>query len=162
VADLDEADRRAIEEVKYRYLRGIDTKDWDLLASTLTEDVEAAWAGGAFEASGRDGVVETLRSWMGAESMHTSHRCTHPELTADGPEAATGIWALSDVVLDDEQRFLLTGTGYYEDRYARTPDGWRIAETRYDRGYELVQPWPEGAALTGSLWRTGGRSTLRP
>ena len=162
MADLDEADRRAIEEAKYRYLRGIDTKDWDLLASTLTEDVEAAWAGGAFEASGRDGVVETLRSWMGAESMHTSHRCTHPELAADGPGAARGIWALSDVVLDDEQRFLLTGTGYYEDRYVRTADGWRIAATRYDRGYELVQPWPEGAALTGSMWRTGGRSTLRP
>jgi hypothetical protein len=64
-------------------------------------------------------------------------------------------------VLDDEQRFLLTGTGFYRDVYVRTPAGWRIATTRYDRGYELVQPWPEGAALTGSMWRTGGRSTLR-
>lgn len=162
MVELDERDRRGIEEVKYRYLRAIDTKDWDLLATTLAEDVEAAWAGGAFEASGRDGVVETLRSWMGAASMHTSHRCTHPELAPAGPDAATGLWALSDVVLDDEQRFVLTGTGIYEDRYVRTGDGWRIAETRYDRGYELVQPWPEGAMLTGSMWRTGGRSTLQP
>jgi 3-phenylpropionate/cinnamic acid dioxygenase small subunit len=162
VAGLDDTDRRAIEEIKYRYLRAVDTKDWDLLASTLADDVEAGWAGGAFTASGRDGVVQTLRSWMGSPSMHTSHRCTHPELTADGPDRARGVWALNDVVIDDEQRFVLTGSGFYEDRYVRADDGWRIAETRYDRGYELLQPWPEGAALTGSMWRTEGRSTLRP
>jgi hypothetical protein len=161
MSTLDEPDRRAIEELKYRYLRAVDTKDWELLADTLTEDVEASYAGGAFEASGRTQVLDFLRQRMSPDSMHTSHRCTHPELAADGPDRATGVWALNDVVLDDEQRFLLTGTGFYEDVYVRTPDGWRIASTRYDRGYELVQPWPEGAALTGSMWRTGGRSSLR-
>jgi hypothetical protein len=161
VSTLPEPDRRAIEELKYRYLRAVDTKDWDLLADTLVEDVEASYAGGAFEASGRTEVVAFLRQSMSPDSMHTSHRCTHPELAADGPDRATGVWALNDVVLDDEQRFLLTGTGFYEDVYVRTAEGWRIASTRYDRGYELVQPWPEGAALTGSMWRTGGRSSLR-
>jgi hypothetical protein len=161
VSTLAEPDRRAIEELKYRYLRAVDTKDWDLLADTLSEDIEASYAGGAFAASGRTEVVDFLRQRMSPDSMHTSHRCTHPELAADGPDRATGIWALNDVVLDDEQRFLLTGTGFYRDVYVRTPAGWRIATTRYDRGYELVQPWPEGAALTGSMWRTGGRSTLR-
>lgn len=161
VSELTDADRRAIEELKYRYLRAIDTKDWELLASTLTEDVEASYAGGAFAASGRDGVVEFLRSRMSPDSMHTSHRCTHPEIAADGPDRARGTWALNDVVLDDEQRFVLTGTGFYEDVYVRSANVWRIAETGYDRGYELVQPWPEGAALTGSMWRTDGRSTLQ-
>lgn len=158
---LTDTERRAIEELKYRYLRAVDTKDWELLARVLTEDVEASYAGGAFAASGRDAVVAFLRTRMSPDSMHTSHRCTHPELAADGPDRAVGTWALNDVVIDDEQRFILTGTGFYADVYVRDADGWRIAETRYDRGYELVQPWPQGAALTGSMWRTGGRSTLQ-
>ena len=35
----DSDDIRAIEEVKYRYLRALDTKDWVAFADTLTEDV---------------------------------------------------------------------------------------------------------------------------
>ena len=46
-AALDEATRHELEELKYRYLRGIDTKDWDLVADTLCQDVVGEWSGGA-------------------------------------------------------------------------------------------------------------------
>ena len=32
-------DLREIKAVKYRYLRALDTKDWDTFADTLTDDV---------------------------------------------------------------------------------------------------------------------------
>lgn len=42
---LDEVTRRELEQLKYRYIRGIDTKDWDLVADTLCEDVVGSGAG---------------------------------------------------------------------------------------------------------------------
>lgn len=51
-AALDEATRHELEELKYRYLRGIDTKDWDLVADTLCQDVVGEWSGGALHYEG--------------------------------------------------------------------------------------------------------------
>lgn len=159
-AELDPADRHAIATVKYRYVRGVDTKDWDLLASTLTEDAVARYGGGVHTVEGRDAIVDFLRERMTKDSLHTAHRVNHPELAADGPDRATGRWALDDVVLDSEHRFQLTGAAWYEDVYVRTTQGWQIAETGYTRTYELVQSWPEGATLTASAWQTDGKTTL--
>ena len=33
---------------------------------------------------------------------------------------------------------MLMGAGFYHDRYRRTPDGWKICETGYDRTYEAT------------------------
>lgn len=159
-ADLAPTDRDAIAQVKYRYLRGVDAKDWDLLASTLTADAVAHYGGGAQVVEGRDEIVDFLRQRLYRDTLHTAHRVTHPELAADGPDRATGRWAMHDVVLDSEHRFQLTGAGWYEDAYVRTADGWRIAMTGATRTYELTQPWAEGARLTASAWQTGGRTTM--
>lgn len=157
---LDPADRDAIAALKYRYLRGVDAKDWDLLGATLVEDAVARYGGGVHTVEGRDAIVDFLRGRLAKDTLHTAHRVNHPELVADGPDRATGRWTLDDVVLDSEHRFQLTGAAWYEDAYVRTDDGWRIAETGYTRTYELVQPWPEHATLTASAWQTDGRTTL--
>jgi hypothetical protein len=157
---LAATDAAAIAQVKYRYLRGVDTKDWDLLAGTLADGVVARYGGGVHTVRGRDEVVDFLRSRLQADTVHTAHRVSHPELAADGPDAATGRWALDDVVLDTAQRFQLVGAAWYEDRYVRGADGWRIAETGYTRTFELVQPWAEHATMTASAWQTQGRTTL--
>jgi ketosteroid isomerase-like protein len=155
------ADRDAIHRVKYRYLRGVDTKDWALLASTLTEDAVARYGGGVHTVAGRDAIVAFLRSRLEPDSVHTAHRVNHPELDAtDDPARVTGRWTLDDVVIDSTQRFQLVGAAWYEDVYRRTPDGWRIAETGYRRTFELISQLPEGAVLTASAWQTDGRTTL--
>jgi len=39
---LDElVEFEAIKTAKYRYIRGVDLRDWDLLASVLTEEADA-------------------------------------------------------------------------------------------------------------------------
>ena len=40
MGDIDE-----IKQVKYRYLRALDTKNWDEFADTLTEDVTGDYGG---------------------------------------------------------------------------------------------------------------------
>ena len=158
--ELTAVDAEAIVQLKYRYLRGVDTKDWALLADTLLPDAVARYGGGVHTVTGRDAIVDFLRSRLAPDTVHTSHRVSHPELSHDGPDRATGRWALDDVVLDSQHRFQLTGAAWYADVYVRTDAGWRIEETGYARTYELVQPWAEHATLTASAWQTDGRTTL--
>jgi SnoaL-like domain len=131
------ADVAAIEQVKYRYFRGLDTKHWDVFADTLTEDVKGDYGSSLGEEhhfTNRDELVEYMRSSLGPGIL-TEHRATHPEITVTGDEA-TGIWYLQDRVIVAEFNFMLIGAGFYHDTYRRTADGWRISATGYDRTYD--------------------------
>ena len=129
------ADKEAIERVKYRYLRALDTKDWDTFADTLTEDVTGDY-GDRLHFTNRTALVDFMRSSMGPE-MITEHRVTHPEITVDG-DRANGVWYLQDRVMVTEFNFMLFGAGFYKDTYRRTPEGWKISATGYDRTYEAT------------------------
>ena len=89
-----------IKQVKYRYLRALDTKHWDEFADTLTEDV----VGGYGESLGEEHHFTDRASWSSScatrcrPEIITEHRVTHPEINVDGDEA-TGIWYLQDKVI---------------------------------------------------------------
>ena len=155
---------RAIEHLKYRYLRAVDLRLWDELADTLTEGATASYGGGAMTPTGREEIVEFMRSRLPTQVI-TSHTVHHPELELTGPGEATGRWALNDVVID--QRFDLTirGAAVYEDRYVKQDGTWRIAHTGYRRMYEELEPRkaPDdgGPTMTAHWWDTDGRSSLQ-
>ncbi len=133
------ADVAAIEQVKYRYLWGLDTKHWDDFANTLTEDVQGDYGsslGEELHFTNRTDLVDYMRSALGS-GVITEHRVTHPEITVTGGEA-TGRWYLQDRVIVAEFNFMLIGAAFYRDRYRRTADGWRISATGYDRTYEAT------------------------
>ena len=84
MGDIDE-----IQQVKYRYLRALDTKHWDEFADTLTEDVVGGYGesiGEEHHFTNRDELVEFMRNSLRPEIL-TEHRVTHPEITVDGDEA---------------------------------------------------------------------------
>ena len=131
------ADIEAIKQVKYRYMRALDTKHWDDFADTLTEDVVGDYGeslGEEHHFTDRATLVEFMRTSMPA-GIITEHKVTHPEIEIDGDEA-TGIWYLQDKVIAAEFNFMLIGAGFYHDTYRRTADGWRISKTGYDRTYD--------------------------
>jgi SnoaL-like domain len=132
MGDIDE-----IEQVKYRYLRALDTKHWDEFADTLTEDVIGDYGesiGQEHHFTNRDSLVEFMRSAMPANII-TEHRVTHPEITVDGDEASA-TWYLQDRVIVSDFNFMLIGAAFYHDRYRKTDEGWKISATGYDRTYE--------------------------
>ncbi len=49
---------------------------------------------------------------------------------------ARGIWYLEDRVMVPSADFVLSGTALYADTYRRTPRGWQISHTGYERIYE--------------------------
>lgn len=131
------AEIEAIKQVKYRYLRALDTKHWDDFADTLTEDVIGDYGeslGEEHHFTDRATLVEFMRTSMPA-GVITEHRVTHPEIDIDGDEA-TGIWYLQDKVIVADINFMLVGAGFYHDTYRRTADGWKISKTGYDRTYD--------------------------
>ncbi|AUH68948.1 MULTISPECIES: nuclear transport factor 2 family protein [Gordonia] len=131
-------DLRAIETVKYRYLRAVDTKDWSALADTLTDDVHAEYGsqvnGRPLTFDDRASLVAHLSTIM-APTMVTEHRVDHPIIETDG-DTATGSWYLQDRVIVPEYDVIIIGAAFYRDAYRRTPDGWRISSTGYERTFE--------------------------
>ena len=125
---------RQIEELKYRYVRALDQKDWDLFGSLFTPDATATY-GTRLEFTGPEQIVEYMRENLG-NNMITVHQVHHPEITVDG-DTAVGVWSLADRVIMTDYRLLLDGASFYRDEYRRDDDhGWRISRTSYVRTYE--------------------------
>ena len=133
------ADIEAIKQLKFRYLRALDTKHWDDYADTLAEDIKADYGpslGNELHFTNRTDLVEYMRTSLPANVI-TEHRVTHPEILVDG-DNATGSWYLQDRVIVAEFNFMLIGAAFYRDEYQRTNDGWKISVTGYDRTYDAT------------------------
>lgn len=136
------ADIEAIKQVKYRYLRALDTKHWDDFAATLAEDITADYGksmGSDHSFSDRDSLVEFMRTSLPG-NLISEHRVNHPEITLTGADSATGIWYLQDRVIMPDFNLMLIGAAFYHDSYRRTADGWKISATGYQRTYDATMP----------------------
>ena len=127
-------DLEAIKQLKYRYLRTLDTKQWADFEACFLPFATADYNGLVFD--DRDALVTFMRENMGP-SMLTLHQVHHPEIAVDG-DTATARWYLQDKVIIEEFRFMLEGAAFYEDRYRRTPQGWLVEHTGYRRTYEMT------------------------
>ncbi|MDT7570596.1 MAG: hypothetical protein QOE05_770 [Actinomycetota bacterium] len=153
------SDIRACEQLKYRYCRLLDQKRFDDLGALLIEDCTVAYGGGAITLQGRAAVTAYLHQAMDSTRILTSHVVSHPEIGVQD-DAAVASWVLHDVVILQDAGLAIRGASYYDDRYVRTADGWRIEHTGYRRLYEEIAKRPEGVRTTASWWDTDGRSSL--
>ena len=126
LADLEE-----IKQLKARYFRLLDTKQWKEFGDVFTDD--CALANGPIEDGvviGRDEIVAYVK--RGVERLNTVHHGHMPEIEFTGPDSASGIWAMFDRLRADG--FELDGWGHYHEDYRRCNDGrWRIASATSDR-----------------------------
>ena len=156
-------DLELIKRVKYKYARCLDQKRWDEIGECFTPDAIAEYSGGGYTFEGREAIVDFLKRSMGAETFLSSHKMHHPEIDFTGPDSATGVWALDDVVVMTDFEVTIRGCSFYDDEYVKRGGTWRIKRTGYKRIYEEIQPRGnvEGLKLTASWWATGGHSKLR-
>jgi SnoaL-like domain len=130
-----------IRQVKYRYLRCVDTKLWDEIGDVFTADAVVDYGTHAYDKplkmSGREEIVAFFRKTLGPDIL-TVHAAGQPEITVDGEEA-TGIWSFQDTVIATKYRVVVSGAAFYHDRYRRDADGrWRISQTSYVRTFETT------------------------
>ncbi|MCH2170629.1 nuclear transport factor 2 family protein [Myxococcota bacterium] len=155
--DLQEIE--AIKQLKYRYLRAVDMKLWDLLRDTFAEDAVSSYAGGSWSFNGRDEILNFLTDALG--ELVTLHQCHHPEIELTSPTTAKGIWYLEDYVINPEgdqpaipARTILRGAAFYHDEYVKVDGEWKIQSTGYERTFEEHQSLDDCPTLElKSRWR---------
>jgi len=137
--NVEEAVRRLldveeIKQLKARYFRLVDTKQWAEWAKVFAADAVLELPEGDLVICGRDDIVANVRGFMAdVRSVHHGHMS---EIDITGPDTAAGVWAMSDYVewpAGDGRRNGLHGYGHYVEEYVREDGEWRIARTRLDR-----------------------------
>ena len=137
----------AIKQLKARYHRAVDTKDWALLASALTEDARSVYSDGLFSFEGRDEILEFHKEALETKEIVTMHHSHLPEIEILSETTARGSWYLEDTVINageaneyNPARSVLVGTGVYADEYAKVDGEWLISVTGYERIFEYREP----------------------
>jgi hypothetical protein len=125
------ADIEAIKQLKARYFRFMDTKNWAEFGGVFTRD--AVIRGGDQEITGRLAIVEFVSTT--SDGVRSAHQGFLPEIEILGTDTASGVWAMSDYfeVRGTEPPVGFSGFGHYEDRYAKEEGTWRISASRLTR-----------------------------
>jgi hypothetical protein len=124
-------DLEAIKQVKARYFRTIDTKDWIGFRRLFVDDVVVdTTASGGTVITGADDFVEFLKQTLsGVISVHHGHT---PEIELVSPTSATGIWAMEDNLRWPNGNEL-RGFGHYHETYMKVRGHWHIETTTLTR-----------------------------
>jgi hypothetical protein len=134
-------DIEAIKQLKARYFRLMDTKDWEGLASVFADEVEIDVTGeGGGLTHGIDAYLPFLRNAIG--DVITVHHGHMPEIELTSATTANGIWALEDQLWWPEGSPIrsMHGFGHYHETYEKTDAGWRIKSMTITRLHRLVDP----------------------
>ena len=128
-------DRQAIIDLTIAYTYALDTKSWDELDTVFVPDATAFLTE---ELTGRDAIKARVRRAL--EGLDVSqHLIGNHQIAIDGDRATGRCYLQAQHVRDaapGPPNFIVAGR--YDDRFVRTPDGWRI-ERR-----ELAIMWTEG------------------
>ena len=136
---LDLQNIELIKQLKARYFRALDSKDWTLIKSCLSADCIARYDGGKYSFNGSNEIVGFFSSYMNNPKLIFMHHGHHPEITIHNDNQAEGIWYLQDIVINLENNTTLRGAGFYHDKYVRHEGQWLISETGYERTFEEVE-----------------------
>jgi len=125
-------DLEAIKQLKARYFRLMDTKDWEAMRrEVFAHDVvvDTSSSGGGVIA-GAAPFVAFLREAIG--DVVTVHHGHMPEIELTSATTATGIWAMEDM-LRWPNGMELHGYGHYRETYEKVDGAWRIKSTTLTR-----------------------------
>jgi hypothetical protein len=124
-----DADKEQIAEVLIRYATGIDSKDWPLLRSCWTDEIDVDYQqlGRFTSADALTDLMRQLHENMGP----TFHRMSNFVIAIDeaGDRATVRSYVHAVLMLQpDDSTNWVDALGRYDDVFVRTPDGWRISE----------------------------------
>lgn len=124
-------DIEAIKQLKARYFRTMDTKDWRSMRLVFTDDavIDTVDSGGPV-ISGADAFMAYLEPTLtGVVTVHHGHM---PEIDITSEVSATGIWAMEDL-LQFPDGTSMRGYGHYHETYRKEGGAWRIASSKLTR-----------------------------
>jgi len=140
-------DYEAIRNVKARYCRLLDTKDWDGFITLFTPDavMDVEEDTGNPPITGHAAILDQVRfAVIDAQSAHQIHS-SEIDLRGDEADVITAmqdrvVWAPGKCPILGGQS--ITGFGHYTERYVRRDGQWKIAALKLTRLYVEVHPEP--------------------
>lgn len=139
---MDTADvllaKSEIAELKARYCRGVDSKDWALYRSIFADegtfDISTDVPDGGVFTSADDFVRVAQEGLTGVTSVHHVH---NPEIEVVSATKASCIWAMEDMLEwgaeTDTPGQKLHGMGHYIETYEKEGGKWVIKTLRLTR-----------------------------
>jgi hypothetical protein len=122
-----------IKQLKARYFRCMDTKDWAGFERVFAPDAVMDMSGEMRDQTTRGGttrgaaeIAAMVRTVVGP--VVTVHHGHMPEIEVTSPTTARGVWAMEDKLRWPEGSPVraMHGYGHYHETYERTQEGWRI------------------------------------
>jgi hypothetical protein len=139
-------DLEAIKQLKARYFRTLDTRDWDGYRAVFSSDVDIDLTGSGGERyQGVESFMAYVLGYVAIE-LQTVHHGHMPEITLTSPTTASGIWAMEDRVRFANGRDM-NGFGHYHETYEKAGGEWRIKSMALTR--LRVDSTVAGGAATG-------------
>ena len=124
---MDPADRQAIHDLIADYCYTFDTADHDAFAALFSEDAVFGRAGG--EVRGREAIRELVANRWLEEPTPRRHFVSNIRLrepAADGSVRGKAMFLVT-IATTGESRARILATGWYDDVYVRTAEGWKFA-----------------------------------
>ena len=123
----------SIKQLKARYCRHLDTKDWSAWRGIFADDFvsDTSEAGGQIIV-GADEFVAYIRKTLGKPTQPTVHQVHAPEIELISATTARGVWALEDVVRL-APGLNLKGYGHYHETYEKIDGKWYIKTSKLTR-----------------------------
>ena len=124
---------QAIEDIrnlKARYFRLMDTKQWDALVDVFTVDMKVLSPNGDIWMDGGPAFAASLRNSL--ENSVSVHQGFMGEIDILDSDNARGIWSMQDVIEWEDRHpregwKSIVGRGHYHETYRRLDGLWRIA-----------------------------------
>ena len=124
-------DIEALKQLKARYCRTMDTKDWAAMRQVFSDDVTMdTVASGGSVMTGADDFLIFLVEAIG--DVSTVHQCHTPEIELTSATTAVGIWAMEDMLRFPDGSEL-HGYGHYHETYIARNGEWRISSSTLTR-----------------------------
>jgi hypothetical protein len=138
------ADIEAIKQLKARYFRCMDTKDWSGFRNLFTPDavfdvrgaLEPPRPNATYDEPpvvGIEAIVNYASS--GLSQLTSVHQGHMPEIEILRSGEARGVWAMSDILIPcaGVPFGQFRGFGHYHETYRKVSGEWRIATLRLTR-----------------------------
>jgi hypothetical protein len=128
-----------IQLLKARYLRYMDTRQWEAFRDLFTDDLRYTIENARFpheSAAPAFTSADALVAYLSASQPDkiTVHQGHMPEIEFVDENTATGVWAMFGWTDEPGRGFASQSYGHYHERYVRCPDGkWRIASVHLTR-----------------------------
>ena len=129
-------DIEAIKRVQGQYGRAADTKDWDLLRPTVTDDFDCdTGAGGRGATKG----LEAFIARVGTNPAVTVHHALLPEIELTSDTTATGIWAVH-LFAKMPDGTGVDAFGHYRNSYLKVDGSWRLSSLKLEWLHREIRP----------------------